>query len=136
MLPTLQILWAVIAFSQSTVTENWHLYLLRAITGFLEASSFGGTHLIRMLALLPIYPRSSLITQSEVGSRARNSSSELEYGSWETRSDPCFPDISKRKCRQDIDRPALIRRAAYRNLNGVYGRAGWRWLFIIRISNT
>jgi ACS family pantothenate transporter-like MFS transporter len=47
MLPTLQILWAVIAFAQSTVTENWHLYLLRAITGFLEASSFGGTHLIR-----------------------------------------------------------------------------------------
>lgn len=45
MLPTLQILWAIIAFSQSTVTENWHLYLLRAITGFLEASSFGGTHL-------------------------------------------------------------------------------------------
>ena len=46
LLPTLQIFWAIIAFSQSTVTKNWHLYLLRAITGFLEASSFGGTHLI------------------------------------------------------------------------------------------
>lgn len=51
MLPTSQILWAVIAFAQSTVTENWHLYVLRAITGFLEASSFGGTHLIRMLSI-------------------------------------------------------------------------------------
>lgn len=47
LLPTLQISWAVIGFCQSTVTQNWHLYILRALTGFLEASSFGGTHLIR-----------------------------------------------------------------------------------------
>lgn len=47
LLPALQIVWAVVAFCQSTVTKSWHLYLLRAITGFLEASSFGGTHLIR-----------------------------------------------------------------------------------------
>ncbi|KAH9884905.1 major facilitator superfamily domain-containing protein [Xylariomycetidae sp. FL2044] len=46
LLPSLQISWAVIAFCQSLVTKNWHLYLLRALTGFLEASSFGGTHLI------------------------------------------------------------------------------------------
>lgn len=46
LLPTLQIFWAIVAFAQSTVTANWQLYLLRAITGFLEASSFGGTHLI------------------------------------------------------------------------------------------
>lgn len=47
LLPSLQISWAIIAFCQSQVTKNWHLYLLRALTGFLEASSFGGTHLIR-----------------------------------------------------------------------------------------
>ncbi|KXJ87582.1 major facilitator superfamily transporter [Microdochium bolleyi] len=46
LLPSLQIFWAIIAFCQSRVTENWHLYILRATTGFLEASSFGGTHLI------------------------------------------------------------------------------------------
>ncbi|KAK7216067.1 hypothetical protein V2G26_004070 [Clonostachys chloroleuca] len=46
LLPSLQISWAIIAFCQSQVTKNWHLYLLRALTGFLEASSFGGTHLI------------------------------------------------------------------------------------------
>ncbi|KAH7014153.1 major facilitator superfamily transporter [Microdochium trichocladiopsis] len=46
LLPTLQIFWAIIAFCQSRVTQNWHLYILRATTGFLEASSFGGTHLI------------------------------------------------------------------------------------------
>jgi hypothetical protein len=58
LLPTLQIFWAIIAFAQSTVTQNWHLYLLRAITGFLEASSFGGTHLIRMSPISPLYPSS------------------------------------------------------------------------------
>ena len=47
LLPSLQVLWAVIAFCQSEVQHNWHLYMLRAMTGFLEASSFGGTHLIR-----------------------------------------------------------------------------------------
>lgn len=47
LLPSLQIVWAVIAFCQSEIKHSWHLYILRAITGFLEASSFGGTHLIR-----------------------------------------------------------------------------------------
>jgi hypothetical protein len=47
LLPSLQVLWAIIAFCQSEIKHNWHLYVLRALTGFLEASSFGGTHLIR-----------------------------------------------------------------------------------------
>lgn len=47
LLPTLQITWAIIAFCQAEIKHSWHLYILRAITGFLEASSFGGTHLIR-----------------------------------------------------------------------------------------
>jgi hypothetical protein len=92
MLPTLQILWAIIAFAQSTVTENWHLYLLRAITGFLEASSFGGTHLIRKFC--PSHQ--SLIPQSAAGSKAMSYSNELEYGSWETVWALCFRDTSKR----------------------------------------
>jgi hypothetical protein len=25
-----------------------------------------------------------------------------------------------------------LQAAAYRNLDGVYGRAGWRWLFIVQ----
>lgn len=47
LLPSLQITWAIVAFCQSEIKHSWHLYILRAITGFLEASSFGGTHLIR-----------------------------------------------------------------------------------------
>lgn len=33
------------------------------------------------------------------------------------------------------DDKGYLQAAAYRNLNGVYGRAGWRWLFIIRESD-
>ena len=55
LLPTLQITWAIIAFCQSEIKHSWHLYILRAITGFLEASSFGGTHLIREFKL-PCHP--------------------------------------------------------------------------------
>ena len=28
--------------------------------------------------------------------------------------------------------PGYLQAAAYRNLDGVYGRAGWRWLFIVQ----
>ena len=94
MLPTLQILWAIIAFAQSTVTENWHLYLLRAITGFLEASSFGGTHLIRMSLFDCKY---NTDIQSEVGLREMSCSRGPEYGSWATHWDRCSRDIYKRE---------------------------------------
>lgn len=94
LLPTLQITWAIIAFCQSTITKNWHLYLLRAITGFLEASSFGGTHLIRTT---PSLIQKLLLTfwKLEVGSKTKNCSSVLECGLWETRWVPCSLDISK-----------------------------------------
>ena len=46
-LPTLEIFWGILTFCQSRVTKPWHVYLLRALIGFFEAPSFGGTHLIR-----------------------------------------------------------------------------------------
>ncbi|RSH85676.1 hypothetical protein EHS25_003817 [Saitozyma podzolica] len=46
LLPTLEIVWAVLTFCQSRVTKLWQMYLLRALVGFFEAPSFGGTHLI------------------------------------------------------------------------------------------
>ena len=76
LLPTLQIAWAIIAFVQSEVTQSWHLYILRAITGFLEASSFGGTHLISRLPLANVCkPQTVDNKQSVPGSRTRRSSS-------------------------------------------------------------
>ena len=78
MLPTLQILWAIIAFAQSTVTENWHLYLLRAITGFLEASSFGGTHLIRE----SFFVRCVIVVDMAVGSWFKGDELSKRAGVW------------------------------------------------------
>ncbi|RYP74061.1 hypothetical protein DL771_003250 [Monosporascus sp. 5C6A] len=101
LLPSLQILWAIIAFCQSKVTQNWHLYFLRALTGFLEASSFGGTHLI-------------------LGSWFKNEELFKRAGVW-------FMGNSLGSMFS-----GYLQAAAYRNLNGVNGRAGWRWLFIIR----
>jgi hypothetical protein len=46
----MEIIWAVLTFAQSRVTKLWHVYLLRALIGFFEAPSFGGTHLIRALS--------------------------------------------------------------------------------------
>ena len=92
LLPTLQIAWAIIAFVQSEVTQSWHLYILRAITGFLEASSFGGTHLISRLPWVNVSkPQTVDNKQSVPGSRTRRSSSAPASGSWATRSAPCSP---------------------------------------------
>ncbi|EJT76536.1 pantothenate transporter liz [Gaeumannomyces tritici R3-111a-1] len=100
LLPALQISWAIIGFCQSTVTQNWHLYILRALTGFLEASSFGGTHLI-------------------LGSWYKNDEVFKRAGVW-------FMGNSLGSMFS-----GYLQAAAYKNLNGVMGRAGWRWLFVI-----
>jgi hypothetical protein len=46
-LPSLEIIWAVLTFCQSRVKNTTHVYVIRALIGFFEAPSFGGTHLIR-----------------------------------------------------------------------------------------
>ncbi|WQF82307.1 Putative major facilitator superfamily, MFS transporter superfamily [Colletotrichum destructivum] len=101
LLPSLQIIWAVIAFSQSEIKKNWHLYILRAITGFLEASSFGGTHLI-------------------LGSWFKNEELFKRAGVW-------FMGNSLGSMFS-----GYLLAAIHRNLNGVMGRSGWRWLFIVQ----
>ncbi|KAH8601781.1 major facilitator superfamily domain-containing protein [Bisporella sp. PMI_857] len=100
MLPTLQITWAIIGFCQSRIRKSWHLYLLRALTGFLEASSFGGTHLI-------------------LGSWFKNEELFKRAGVW-------FMGNSLGSMFS-----GYLQAAAYRNLNGVLGLSGWRWLFVI-----
>ncbi|KAG9500689.1 hypothetical protein J7337_006368 [Fusarium musae] len=108
LLPSLQILWAVIAFCQSEIKHSWQLYILRALTGFLEASSFGGTHLIRADAV------------GVVGSWFKNEELFKRAGVW-------FMGNSLGSMFS-----GYLQAAAYRNLNGVFGRAGWRWLFIVQ----
>ncbi|CAG1994734.1 hypothetical protein SNK03_010332 [Fusarium graminearum] len=101
LLPSLQIIWAIIAFCQSEIKQSWHLYILRALTGFLEASSFGGTHLI-------------------LGSWFKNEELFKRAGVW-------FMGNSLGSMFS-----GYLQAAAYRNLDGVFGRAGWRWLFIVQ----
>ena len=115
LLPTLQIFWAIIAFAQSTVTKNWHLYLLRAITGFLEASSFGGTHLICVSS-----DRRSRVALTAVGSWYKNDELFKRAGTW-FMGNACGSMFS-----------GYLQAAIYRGLDGVAGRAGWRWLFLVR----
>ncbi|KAG9254087.1 pantothenate transporter liz1 [Emericellopsis atlantica] len=101
LIPTVQIAWAVVAFCQSTVTKNWHLYLLRVITGLLEAGLFGGTHLI-------------------LGSWFKNEELFKRAGVW-------FMGNSVGSMFS-----GYLQAAIYRSLNGVGGRAGWRWLFLVQ----
>ncbi|KAH7303994.1 major facilitator superfamily transporter [Stachybotrys elegans] len=101
LLPSLQIIWAIVAFCQSRVTQNWHLYVLRALTGFFEASSFGGTHLI-------------------LGSWFRDEELFKRAGVW-------FMGNSLGSMFS-----GYLQAAIYTNLNGVGGRAGWQWLFLVQ----
>jgi ACS family pantothenate transporter-like MFS transporter len=125
LLPTLQITWAIIAFCQSEIKHSWHLYILRAITGFLEASSFGGTHLIRESKLPPhamaeMFPIELALLIYTVGSWFKNEELFKRAGVW-------FMGNSLGSMFS-----GYLQAAAYRNLDGVYGRAGWRWLFIVQ----
>ncbi|ORY29542.1 major facilitator superfamily domain-containing protein [Naematelia encephala] len=99
-LPTLEVVWAVLTFCQSRVGKLWHVYLLRALIGFFEAPSFGGTHLI----LGSWYRREELFKRAGVWFMG-NSLGSMFSG--------------------------YLQAAAYKNLNGVRGMEGWRWLFVI-----
>ncbi|KAF4120332.1 Pantothenate transporter [Geosmithia morbida] len=121
LLPCLQIVWAVIAFCQSLVTKSWHLYLCRVITGFLEASSFGGTHLISEFyppLTIGLVPREANI--APVGSWFKNEEVFKRAGVW-------FMGNSLGSMFS-----GYLQAAIYDNLNGVGGRTGWQWLFVVQ----
>lgn len=100
LLPTLEILWGIITFAQSRVTNVHQLYALRFLVGMFEAPVFAGTHFI--------------------------------LGSWYS-----GPELFRRAGTWFICNPlgsmisGYLQAAAYKNLSGVGGMAGWRWLFII-----
>ncbi|WVQ79401.1 hypothetical protein IAT38_001498 [Cryptococcus sp. DSM 104549] len=100
LLPTLEVIWAILTFCQSRMTKLWHVYLMRALIGFFEAPSFGGTHLI----LGSWYRKEELFKRAGVWFMG-NSLGSMFSG--------------------------YLQAAAYKNLSGVHGLAGWRWLFII-----
>lgn len=134
LLPALNIIWAIIAFCQSTVTKSWHLYICRVITGFLEASSFGGTHLISQFPPITSHSLANKL-QSARGSRMKKSLSVQAYGSWATRvSQPRYTPWQTPQLTRTVGSmfSGYLQAAIYQNLNGVGGRAGWQWLFIVQ----
>lgn len=100
LLPTLEVLWGVVTFAQSRVTNVHQLYALRFLVGMFEAPVFAGTHFI--------------------------------LGSWYS-----GPELFRRAGTWFICNPlgsmisGYLQAAAYKNLSGAGGMAGWRWLFII-----
>lgn len=118
LLPTLEVIWAILTFCQSRATKLWHIYLLRAMVGFFEAPSFAGTHLIRE-SRYQVWFASVLDAEISVGSWYRKEELFKRAGVW-------FMGNSLGSMFS-----GYLQAAAYKNLNGVHGLAGWRWLFII-----
>lgn len=100
LLPTLEVVWAILTFGESRIQKPAHLYAIRALIGFFEAPSFGGTHFI----LGSWYRPEELFKRAGVWFMG-NAVGQMFSG--------------------------YLQAAAYKNLNGVHGLAGWRWLFII-----
>ncbi|KAL2689195.1 hypothetical protein Neosp_003247 [[Neocosmospora] mangrovei] len=100
LLPTLEVLWGIVTFAQSRVTNVHQLYAARFLVGMLEAPVFAGTHFI--------------------------------LGSWYS-----GPELFKRAGTWFVCNPlgsmvsGYLQAAAYKNLSGVGGMPGWKWLFII-----
>ena len=118
LLPSLEIIWAILTFCESRVQNTTHLYIIRAFVGFFEAPSFGGTHLIRKLIPTPLRLQ-LLLTDKTVGSWYRKEELFKRAGVW-------FMGNSLGSMFS-----GYLQAAALKNLDGTSGMAGWRWLFII-----
>ncbi|KAJ3992821.1 major facilitator superfamily domain-containing protein [Lentinula boryana] len=99
-LPLCQIVWGVLTFCTSAVTNVQQLYAIRFFQGMAESSTFVGTH----------YILGSWYKPGELGKRSGIFTSSGLAGT-------LFSGV--------------LQGAVYSNLNGVSGRSGWRWLFII-----
>ncbi|KAJ3808924.1 major facilitator superfamily domain-containing protein [Lentinula aff. lateritia] len=99
-LPLCQIVWGVLTFCTSAVTNVQQVYAIRFFQGIAESSTFVGTH----------YILGSWYKPGELGKRSGIFTSSGLAGT-------LFSGV--------------LQGAVYSNLNGVSGRSGWRWLFII-----
>lgn len=105
--PVLEILYGICTFTQAQVTNINQLYSVRFLVGLFEAPSFAGVHFV----LGKFYSLKSYKGNSpELYIRAAVFFICSPLGS-------IFSDY--------------LQSAAYNNLNGTGGKAGWQWLFII-----
>ncbi|KAI0723066.1 MFS general substrate transporter [Earliella scabrosa] len=98
--PAMQIVWGVLTFCTSAVSNVQQIYAIRFFQGIAESSTFVGTH----------YILGSWYKSGELGKRSGIFTSSGLAGT-------LFSGI--------------LQAAVYTKLNGVSGRSGWRWLFII-----
>ncbi|KAI0332421.1 MFS general substrate transporter [Cubamyces sp. BRFM 1775] len=98
--PSMQIVWGVMTFCTSAVTNVQQIYAIRFFQGIAESSTFVGTH----------YILGSWYKPGELGKRSGIFTSSGLIGT-------LFSGV--------------LQAAVYTHLNGIAGRSGWRWLFII-----
>ncbi|KAL3422775.1 vitamin H transporter [Phlyctema vagabunda] len=99
-LPTSELLWSILTFSQSRLNSASTIYGTRFLLGVLETPAASGS----------LYVLSSWYRPEELFKRA---------GIWYICNNV------------GVMIGGYLQAAAYTNLNGVGGMAGWRWLFII-----
>jgi MFS family permease len=99
-LPTMEVLWSIVTFTQSQMRNEHDIYGTRFLLGLLETPVASGT----------TYVLGSWYRPEEVFKRT---------GVWFVSNNIA------------VMFGGYLQAAAYKNLNGVGGMAGWRWLFII-----
>lgn len=99
-LPTMEVLWSIVTFTQSQMRNERDIYGTRFLLGLLETPVASGT----------TYVLGSWYRPEEVFKRT---------GVWFVSNNIA------------VMFGGYLQSAAYKNLNGVGGMAGWRWLFII-----
>ncbi|KAH7388651.1 major facilitator superfamily domain-containing protein [Pyrenochaeta sp. MPI-SDFR-AT-0127] len=100
LIPTLEVLWSVLTFCSSAVTNISHLYAIRFLVGLCESGYFP----------VMIYLIGSWYTREERGKRTA-----LFY---------CTAALAGMFS-------GYLQAGAYNGLDGVYGKQGWQWLFIV-----
>ncbi|KAF2856047.1 pantothenate transporter liz1 [Plenodomus tracheiphilus IPT5] len=100
LIPTLEILWSVLTFCTSSVTNTSQLYAIRFLIGLCESGYFP----------VMIYLIGSWYTKEERGKRTA-----LFY---------CTAALAGMFS-------GYLQAGAYEGLDGVHGKEGWQWLFIV-----
>ena len=98
--PTCEVLWGILTFSQSRLTGASTIYATRFLLGILETPVASGS----LFILSSWYRPEELFKRAGVWYVSNNIGTM--FGGY-------------------------LQAAAYKNLNGVAGMSGWRWLFII-----
>lgn len=118
LIPTLEILWSVLTFCTSAINTTSQLYALRFLVGLCKSGYF------------PVMIVS--ISTSTFHTSASSNIEQYLIGSWYTKE-----ERGKRTglfyCTAALAGmfSGYLQAGAYSGLNGVYGKQGWQWLFIV-----